>query len=213
MNILITGCGSGLGQALLGESIKKNLSVFPHYRNSFTHFSGDICDSGFSDRLGEYVREKNIDVFINSAAIYCGGPLLETSDSDIERTIATNLTSQILMLKKVFGYFVEKKSGLIININSLSGIYPAKNESVYSASKFGLKGFSKSLQLEAIGTGVEVLDVYPGAIQTRMTEERPNYQTLMKSDEVASQILDLISDKKHYVNEVILRKRNESSNS
>ena len=213
MNILITGCGSGLGQALLEESIKKNLSVFPHYRNSSTHFSGDICDSGFSDRLGEYVREKNIDVFINSAAIYCGGPLLETSDSHIERTIITNLTSQILMLKKVFGYFVEKKGGLIININSLSGIYPAKNESVYSASKFGLKGFSKSLQLEAIGTGVEVLDVYPGAIQTRMTEERPNYQTLMKSDEVASQILDLISDKKHYVNEVILRKRNESSNS
>lgn len=213
MNILITGCGSGLGQALLEESIKKNLSVFPHYRNSSTHFSGDICDSGFSDRLCQYVREKNIDVFVNSAAIYCGGPLLETPDSDIERTIATNLTSQILMLKKVFGYFVGKKSGLIININSLSGIYPAKNESVYSASKFGLKGFSKSLQLEAIGTGVEVLDVYPGAIQTRMTEERPNYQTLMKSDEIASQILDLISDKKHYVNEVILRKRNESSNS
>ena len=213
MNILITGCGSGLGQALLEESIKKNLSVFPHYRNSSTHFSGDICDSGFSDRLDEYVREKNIDVFVNSAAIYCGGPLLETSDSDIERTIVTNLTSQILMLKKVFGYFVEKKGGLIININSLSGIYPAKNESVYSASKFGLKAFSKSLQLEAIGTGVEVLDVYPGAIQTRMTEERPNYQALMKSDEVASQILDLISDKKHYVNEVILRKRNESSNS
>ena len=213
MNILITGCGSGLGQALLEESIKKNLSVFPHYRNSSTHFSGDICDSGFSDRLGEYIREKNIDVFVNSAAIYCGGPLLETSDSDIERTIVTNLTSQILMLKKVFGYFVEKKGGLIININSLSGIYPAKNESVYSASKFGLKGFSKSLQLEAIGTGVEVLDVYPGAIQTRMTEDRQNYQTLMKSDEVAYQILDLISDKKHYVNEVILRKRNESSNS
>ena len=213
MNILITGCGSGLGQALLEESTKKNLSVFPHYRNSFTHFSGDISDSGFSDKLGEYVREKNIDVFINSAAIYCGGPLLETSDSDIERTIVTNLTSQILMLKKVFEYFVEKKSGLIININSLSGIYPAKNECVYSASKFGLKGFSKSLQLEAIGTGVEVLDVYPGAIQTRMTEDRPNYQTLMKSDEIASQILDLISDKKHYVNEVILRKRNESSNS
>ena len=61
--------------------------------------------------------------------------------------------------------------------------------------------------------GVEVLDVYPGAIQTRMTEDRQNYQTLMKSDEVAYQILDLISDKKHYVNEVILRKRNESSNS
>jgi short-subunit dehydrogenase len=211
MNILITGCGSGLGQSLLEESAKRDLSVFPHYRNSSSHFSGDICDDGFSDKLGEYIREKNIDVFVNSAAIYCGGPLVETSDSDIEKTIFTNLTSQILMLKKVFSYFVEKKSGLIININSLSGIYPAKNESIYSASKFGLKGFSKSLQLEAIGTGVEVLDVYPGAIQTRMTESRPNYSTLMDSNEVASQILDLISDKKHYVNEVILRKRNESS--
>ena len=140
MNILITGCGSGLGQSILEESIRRDHLVFPHYRNSSSHFSGDICDGGFSDRLGEYVKENNIDVFINSAAIYCGGPLIETSDSDIEETIFTNLTSQILMLKKVFSYFVERKSGLIININSLSGIYPAKNESIYSASKFGSEG-------------------------------------------------------------------------
>ena len=65
MNILITGCGSGLGQSLLEESIRRDHLVFPHYRNSSSHFSGDICDDGFSDKLSEYVREKNIDVFAN----------------------------------------------------------------------------------------------------------------------------------------------------
>lgn len=211
-NIVITGCGSGLGKALFEASSNKHV-VFPHYRSGDFGLVGDITDYTFPSKLSEYLERVNADVFINSAAVYCGGSLEDTTDEEIESTILTNLTSQIIMLKRVYSYFKKKKSGLIININSLSGIYPSKNETIYSATKFGLKGFSKSLQIEAIGTGVEIVDVYPGAIQTRMTENRPNYDTLMRSDEVAEQILDLIADKKHYVNELILRKRNESSNS
>ena len=84
------------------------------------------------------------------------------------------------------------------------------NESIYCASKFGLKGYSQSLQLEAVGRGIEVMDVYLGGVQTRMTEERSTYDSLMKSDDVADQIIDLVNTKSYYVNELILRKRNES---
>ena len=67
--------------------------------------------------------------------------------------------------------------------------------------------------MEAVGTGIEIMDVYSGGIQTKMTLGRSNYDSLMDVDEVAEQVIDLISDKKYYVNEVVLRKRNESSNS
>ena len=207
-NIFITGCGSGLGKSLLKESISKGYNVHPHYRKD-----GDISSSSFSEQLEQIIKNNNIDVFINNAAVYTGGSLEDIRDEEIQHTIATNITGQILCLKKVYKVFKRNKKGLIININSLAGIYPSKNESIYCATKFALKGFSKSLQLEAIGTGVEIIDVYPGGMQTRMTANRNNYNSLMKVEEIAEQIISLISNKSYYTNELILRKRNESSDS
>jgi len=211
-SIVITGCGSGLGKALQKSASHKHI-VFPHYRKGDFGLIGDITDLDFPDNFFNYLVKSNADVFINNAGVYCNGPVENIPDELIEKIIDVNLTRQILMLKRAYKFFKKKSNGLIININSLSGIYPSKNETIYSATKFALKGFSKSLQIEAIGTGVEIIDVYPGAFQTRMTESRSNYDSLMKVDEVADQIIDLISEKNHYVNELILRKRNESSNS
>ena len=207
-NIFITGCGSGLGKSLLKESRSKGYEVYPHYRKD-----GDISSPSFSEQLEQSIKKNNIDVFINNAAVYTGGSLEDIRDEEIQQAIATNITGQILCLKKVYKVFKQNKKGLIININSLAGIYPSKNESIYCATKFALKGFSKSLQIEAIGTGVEIIDVYPGGMQTRMTANRNNYNSLMKVEEIAEQIISLISNKSYYTNELILRKRNESSSS
>ena len=61
-----------------------------------------------------------------------------------------------------------------------------------------------------MGKGIEVMDVYLGGVQTRMTKDRLSYDSLMKSDDVAMQIIDLINTKSYYVNEITLRRRNES---
>ena len=204
-NILITGCSSGLGEALFNEVCSHDhLKPFAHYRlhrapNDDPYaLYGDINDFNFIDKLDEYIRTREIDCFINNAGVY-----------DIN-VLETNLVSQVKMLQVVYDYFKEQKKGKIININSLAGINPTAGESLYCASKFGLKGFSKSLQLEAVGTGVEITDVYLGGVQTRMTEGRDNYDSLMRSYDVAKQIIDLVNTKSYYVNELILRKRNES---
>ena len=199
-NILITGCSSGLGQALFNRVWEDdNLNPFGHYRteDGDPHaLIGDITDSDFPEKLDNYIRENKIDCFINNAGVYEG---------DI---IGTNLGSQIRMLQVVYKYFLEKEKGRIININSLAGLYPNSNESVYCASKFGLKGFSESIQLDAVDTGIEVTDVYLGGVQTRMTEDRYNYEKLMRADDVASTIVDLINTKTFYVNAITLRRRN-----
>ena len=201
-NILITGCSSGLGEALFNETCRHDhLKSFAHYRST-THdpyaLYGDINDFNFADKLDEYIRTREIDCFINNAGVYEGNVL------------ETNLVSQVKMLQVVYDYFKEKNKGKIININSLAGINPTVGESLYCASKFGLKGFSQSLQLEAVNTGVEITDVYLGGVQTRMTKDRLSYNSLMKPDDVAMQIIDLVNTKSYYVNEITMRRRNES---
>ena len=204
-NILITGCSSGLGEALFNETCRHDhLKSFAHYRSNLDDpyaLVGDITDFNFADKLDEYIRTREIDCFINNAGVYEGNVL------------ETNLVSQVKMLQVVYDYFKEKNKGKIININSLAGINPTVGESLYCASKFGLKGFSQSLQLEAVNTGVEITDVYLGGVQTRMTKDRLSYNSLMKPDDVAMQIIDLVNTKSYYVNEITLRRRNESSNS
>ena len=201
-NILITGCSSGLGEALFNETCKHDhLKSFAHYRSNLVDpyaLIGDITDDSFPDKLDEYIRSREVDCFINNAGVLEGN------------VIETNLVAQIKMLQVVYKYFLEKQRGKIININSVAGIYPSANESIYCASKFGLKVFSQSLQLEAVGKGIEIMDVYLGGVQTRMTKDRLSYDSLMKSDDVAMQIIDLINTKSYYVNEITLRRRNES---
>ena len=199
-NILITGCSSGLGQALFNKVWEDdNLNPFGHYRteDGDPHaLIGDITDSDFPEKLDNHIRKNKIDCFINNAGVYEG---------DI---IDTNLGSQIRMLQVVYKYFLEREKGRIININSVAGLYPSANESIYCASKFGLKGFSKSIQLEAVGTGIEVTDAYLGGVQTRMTQDRDNYDDLMRPEDIAECIIDLLNTKTFYVNEITLRKRN-----
>ena len=199
-NILITGCSSGLGHALFNKVWEDdNLNPFGHYRteDGDPHaLIGDITDSDFPEKLDNYIRENKIDCFINNAGVYEG---------DI---IGINLGSQIRMLQVIYKYFLEREKGRIININSVAGLYPSANESIYCASKFGLKGFSKSIQLEAVGTGIEITDVYLGGVQTRMTQDRDNYDDLMRPEDIAECIIDLANTKTFYVNEITLRKRN-----
>jgi short-subunit dehydrogenase len=67
--------------------------------------------------------------------------------------------------------------------------------------------------MEAIGTGVEIIDVHPGGIQTRMTEDRPGFDSMMSREDVAAQVINLIKRDSNYMNEIVLRKRNESRRS
>jgi len=216
--IAITGCGSGLGEALVSEAQYLGHKVFPHYRRGIPDrdhktLIGEISDWDFADRFNSFLQMNNIDTFINNAGMYYGGPLEGMSDASITRMIDVNVTSQILVMKRAFKRFKSMKKGLIININSLAYQQPSGNETIYCATKFALKGFSKALQMEAIGTGVEIIDVHPGGIQTRMTEDRPGFDTMMSREDVAAQVINLIKRDSNYMNEVVLRKRNESRRS
>ena len=216
--IAITGCSSGLGEALVSEAEYRGHKIFPHYRRGIPDrdtktLIGEMSDWDFADRFNSFLQINNVDTFINNAGMYYGGPLEEMSDASIMRMIDVNVTSQILMMKRAFKRFRCMKKGLIININSLAYQQPSANETIYCATKFALKGFSKALQMEAIGTGVEIIDVHPGGIQTNMTQGRKGFENMMRPEDVAAYIIDTVDRDSGYINEIVLRKRNESRRS
>jgi short-subunit dehydrogenase len=209
-NIFITGCGDGLGKTLLETSEECGYNVFPHFRENKNFISGDINKKNILEKLPKFLKMNSIDVFINNAAIYKKKSLVDTTDDEIENIINTNLLSQILITKRVYSFFKERGSGLIININSLSGKISSANESIYCASKSGLYSFSKSLQLESIDSNIEIVDLFPGAMKTKMTRDRTNYNTLIDTKDVSKVVFDIIF--KHtnlYMNEIVIRKKNK----
>ena len=161
---------------------------------------GDLRDTDFPDKVDEFIRRCDINVFINNAGVHLSKSPRRTTDEEVDEVIESNLTSQIKVLNRVYNYFVEKNDGMIININSLCVRHPSPTETVYCASKFGLLGFSKALQIDALGRNVEIVDVFPGIVQTRMTRNRDNYETLMSQMSVQRRLFpSLIKEGKRFI--------------
>ena len=212
-NILITGCSSGLGKTFFESREKHNHNVYPHLRKNsnldgIQTLIGDITNIDFLDKFISFLEEKNINVFINNAAVHQNKSILDFSNEEISNMININLTQQILLLKESYKFFKSKNEGLIININSIAGKYPSANESVYSSTKSGLYAFSKSLQLESLDDKIEIIDVFLGGMKTKITENRKNYDSLMETEDISELLYELISnDKNIFINEIVVRKK------
>ena len=88
------------------------------------------------------------------------------TNSQIYESIETNLIAPIKLTRKIYPLLKEQCYGSIININSIVGKEPKKYRSVHSAAKWGLKGFTKSLRIEASRYNVDLINIYPSRIKT-----------------------------------------------
>ena len=211
LNILITGCNSGLGKSIVNKSEKYTFNIFPHFRKYNYDFPyaliGDIGEEGFSKKLLQYMKLNDIDVFINNAASYTDADIFEMNDDEIKNFINKNVVGQILCIKSALSFMKDKGNGLIININSIAGINPSAKEPLYCASKFAIKGFSKSMQIALNGQNINIVDIHLGAMKTNMTINRENYEILMEPDDVADHIFSfLMNDSTAIINEIIIRR-------
>lgn len=178
--ILITGGSDGLGKTLTEELSKENnviilatnedkLKVVAKENNC----SYKVCDvSNYNcveKTINEIIKDYNkIDVLINNAGLWIQEEL-DTNDYDrIKDVIGVNLLGTINVSKAVIPIMKINKDGLILNINSQAGINHKAERVVYNASKWGVTGFSKSLQDEVAKYGIRVTDVMPGMMKTDM---------------------------------------------
>ena len=160
--ILITGCSLGLGEFLVKKFESEGHSVLQHLGKK--HY--DLSDISDIKKLAKDAIDFEVDVLINNAAIVC--PNLFFNDYDEEliiKMIDVNLKAPILLT-----YYLQTHLTDIININSMVGLECKKNRTLYSATKWGLRGFSNSLKLES--STYNILDVYTTNIKT--TPDREN---------------------------------------
>lgn len=114
---------------------------------------------------------KRIDCVINCAAVWIQDELDTNDPAHIKRAIEVNLTGQILLTRAVIPQMKKQKGGLLIFINSQGGFYHKAERTVYNASKWGLTGFTKSLQAELAKYRIGVTGIYPGKMNTKMFEK------------------------------------------
>jgi NAD(P)-dependent dehydrogenase (short-subunit alcohol dehydrogenase family) len=130
----------------------------------------DVTDRpGYSAFLDEVERQLGpIDILINNAGIMPTGPFDEESDASTVRQISINLLAVMHGTKEGMRRMKPRRSGHIVNISSAAGKIAGAQVASYSATKFGVAGFSESIAAELHGTGVEISCVYPSLTNTEL---------------------------------------------
>ena len=174
--IVITGGSDGLGKTLAKDLSKDNkVIILATNEERLKQVATDnnciykVCDVRDYKKVSECINEiGKIDVLINNAGLWIQEEL-DYNDSDrIESVVDVNLLGVINCSKAVIPVMKENKDGLIININSQAGINHKAERVVYNATKWGVTGFTKSLQDEVAKYGIRVTNVMPGMMKTDM---------------------------------------------
>lgn len=109
-----------------------------------------------------------IDVLVNNAAMFLGGPLEQANPSTVRKLLAVNVVGVIRLTQAVLPGMLQRGSGHIVHVSSMVSLLGAPGASVYAASKIASNGFVTALRRELRGTGINLTNHMPGWTQTDM---------------------------------------------
>jgi len=218
--VLITGASSGFGEDAARLFAREGCKVVLAARRleRLQELAASIQDQGGEaiavpmdvtnhDEINIMVKTAvdlygHIDILFNNAGF---GRLswLENldPDRDIETQIQVNLTGLIQTTRAVLPYMLEHGSGHIINMSSVAGWIAPSTYTIYSATKYGVRGFTDALRREVQPFGIDVSGIYPGPARTEFGQHTGNhpmkksnlrkYFRSMTSEYVAQRVVDL----------------------
>ncbi|MGK2286287.1 SDR family NAD(P)-dependent oxidoreductase [Pedomonas sp. V897] len=130
----------------------------------------DVSDSaGWAAVVSDVeARHGGLDILVNNAAVTDATPFLDVAPDHIERLMAINALGAYKGMQAVIPAMIRRGGGAIVNISSVSGLRGTGGTSAYDATKWAMRGFTKSAALEFADKGIRVNSVHPGAIDTPM---------------------------------------------
>jgi short-subunit dehydrogenase len=169
--VLLTGASTGLGPHIARRLRKAGAKLVLSARNeaALQRLADELGDSRIVaadlSRTGEpeSLADKAgpVDVLVSNAGIPATGRLATFRIEEIDRAIAVNLRAGIVLASKLSPAMLERKSGHMVFMSSIAGKLPSGGETIYNATKFGLRGFALALREELWGTGVGVSVISP----------------------------------------------------
>lgn len=226
---LITGASRGIGRQTAITLAAYGATVIVNYngsREKAEEVAAQITENGgnaavYGCNVSDYPAVEammkelvqkygRMDILVNNAGITRDGLLMKMSEEDYDTVLDTNLKGTFNCIKHISRQMLKQRSGRIINLSSVVGVYGNAGQVNYSASKAGVIGITKSVAKELGSRGITVNAVAPGFIITEMTDAMPEDAKKQVSDRIAmkrpGQVADvaetvafLASDKAAYI--------------
>jgi NAD(P)-dependent dehydrogenase (short-subunit alcohol dehydrogenase family) len=210
---IVTGAGRGIGKAVSVSLAKAGCRVVlaARTREQIEAVQKEILSQGGDalaiptdltadediQRLVEASQSKwgAADILINNAGWGKRAPVVGASLTDWDQTFRLNLRAPMVLAKALLPNMIAKREGAVISIGSVSGKTGEANGAAYSASKFGLIGFTQSLYEEVREHGIKVAVILPGFVDTPLIP--PNRQLdrskMIQADDIARTVLFVLT--------------------
>jgi short-subunit dehydrogenase len=187
--IVVTGAGNGVGRELAlqllahganvacvdinAAGLAETLRIAEAYKERISVFEADITDSGAIEKIAGLIAERfgAIDALINNAGIIHS--FLHVDDMNaaaIEKVMRVNFFGTLNMIKAFLPYLRMRQSSYIVNLSSAGALAPIPGETAYGASKAAVRLLTEGLRYELRETGVRVMAVFPGGINTNIIQ-------------------------------------------
>ncbi len=218
---LITGASAGIGRAsaLALASEGANLVLTARRKSRLDELVqtiqasggravavvGDVREEETAIRAISVAKEQfgKVNILINNVGIGNYKPLIDTSAEDYDEMMDSNVRSSFLFTRHTVPLMIEQKSGTIIIISSMAGIYGFAGEAVYCATKFAQVGFAQALDKELRPYGIKVGVICPGGVKTEFalgkgrTEESVAQSGWLDPEDVAGAVLLACTQSSH----------------
>lgn len=187
---LVTGASRGIGKACALELAKAGYDIVINYAGNAEAanttveeikalgvnaeaYQFDVSNKeDVAKNIDEIVKKfGRIDVLVNNAGITRDGLFIRMSDENWDAVINTNLSSAFYVSNPVVKVMMKQRSGSIVNMSSVVGLYGNAGQANYSAAKAGMIGLTKTLAKELGSRGIRVNAIAPGFINTDMTKD------------------------------------------
>ncbi len=134
-----------------------------------------------------------VDILVNNAGILPRrGNFSRNRFSQINDTVDTNLKGTLFITRAILNNMLKRKSGVIINMSSVAGLFGYSEMAIYCATKFGIRGFSEALNEELMDKGIKVYVICPGPVKTGLNANFTGEEAIgMPPEKVAELVVNI----------------------